>query len=172
MTGFGSLLNAIVLPTCGCCRPCIGLGRSFLAKQSRCRWCPCFWWLGYRDCPEPYVLHLFDLGPVAMKQREFGALARMELASHLHSLILEKSVWAAAVAIFSVYVVNKAGGLIHRLDSYAPRAEAEKTSSHPLDLLLKLHDERVLAAFGQHDTIWVGHSVGHQWRGREWQVHG
>uniref|UniRef100_A0A8C0YUY5 Trafficking protein particle complex subunit n=2 Tax=Canis lupus familiaris TaxID=9615 RepID=A0A8C0YUY5_CANLF len=51
------------------------------------------------------------------------------------------------MAIFSVYVVSKAGGLIHRLDSYAPRAEAEKTSSHPLDLLLKLHDERVLAAF-------------------------
>uniref|UniRef100_A0A8C0RM12 Trafficking protein particle complex subunit n=1 Tax=Canis lupus familiaris TaxID=9615 RepID=A0A8C0RM12_CANLF len=60
------------------------------------------------------------------------------------------------MAIFSVYVVSKAGGLIHRLDSYAPRAEAEKTSSHPLDLLLKLHDERVLAAFGQHDSIRVG----------------
>ncbi|XP_041613194.1 trafficking protein particle complex subunit 4-like isoform X4 [Vulpes lagopus] len=59
------------------------------------------------------------------------------------------------MAIFSVYVVNKAGGLIHWLDSYAPRAEAEKTSSHPLDLLLKLHDERVLAAFGQHDSIWT-----------------
>ncbi|XP_041613193.1 trafficking protein particle complex subunit 4-like isoform X3 [Vulpes lagopus] len=71
------------------------------------------------------------------------------------------------MAIFSVYVVNKAGGLIHWLDSYAPRAEAEKTSSHPLDLLLKLHDERVLAAFGQHDSIWVGHSGGHQWHGRE-----
>uniref|UniRef100_A0A2K6SFR4 Trafficking protein particle complex subunit n=1 Tax=Saimiri boliviensis boliviensis TaxID=39432 RepID=A0A2K6SFR4_SAIBB len=45
------------------------------------------------------------------------------------------------MAIFSVYVVNKAGGLIYQLDSYAPRAEAEKTFSYPLDLLLKLHDE-------------------------------
>lgn len=60
---------------------------------------------------------------------------------------------AAAMAIFSVYVVNKAGGLIYQLDSYAPRAEAEKTFSYPLDLLLKLHDERVLVAFGQRDGI-------------------
>ncbi|KAI2563147.1 TRAPPC4 isoform 9 [Pan troglodytes] len=57
------------------------------------------------------------------------------------------------MAIFSVYVVNKAGGLIYQLDSYAPRAEAEKTFSYPLDLLLKLHDERVLVAFGQRDGI-------------------
>lgn len=60
---------------------------------------------------------------------------------------------AAAMAIFSVYVVNKAGGLIYQHDSYAPRAEAEKTFSYPLDLLLKLHDERVLVAFGQRDGI-------------------
>lgn len=69
------------------------------------------------------------------------------------------AVAAAAMAIFSVYVVNKAGGLIYQLDSYAPRAEAEKTFSYPLDLLLKLHDERVLVAFGQRDGIRVGHAV-------------
>ncbi|XP_037063459.1 trafficking protein particle complex subunit 4 isoform X1 [Peromyscus leucopus] len=57
------------------------------------------------------------------------------------------------MAIFSVYVVNKAGGLIYQWDSYSPRAEAEKTFSYPLDLLLKLHDERVLVAFGQRDGI-------------------
>lgn len=65
------------------------------------------------------------------------------------------------MAIFSVYVVNKAGGLIYQWDSYSPRAEAEKTFSYPLDLLLKLHDERVLVAFGQRDGIrgglgWAG----------------
>ncbi|KAM5246714.1 trafficking protein particle complex subunit 4 isoform 3-T3 [Ctenodactylus gundi] len=63
------------------------------------------------------------------------------------------------MAIFSVYVVNKAGGLIYQLDSYAPRSEAEKTFSYPLDLLLKLHDDRVLVAFGQRDGIRVGHAV-------------
>lgn len=64
------------------------------------------------------------------------------------------------MAIFSVYVVNKAGGLIYQLDSYAPRAEAEKTFSYPLDLLLKLHDERVLVAFGQRDGIRGGRGRG------------
>ncbi|XP_074832893.1 trafficking protein particle complex subunit 4 isoform X2 [Carettochelys insculpta] len=57
------------------------------------------------------------------------------------------------MAIFSVYVVNKAGGLIYQLDHYAPRSEAEKTFSFPLDLVLKLHDERVVVAFGQRDNI-------------------
>jgi hypothetical protein len=64
------------------------------------------------------------------------------------------------MAIFSVYVVNKAGGLIYQFDSYAPRAEAEKTFSYPLDLLLKLHDERVLVAFGQRDGIRGGLGAG------------
>lgn len=69
----------------------------------------------------------------------------------------------AAMAIFSVYVVNKAGGLIYQLDSYAPRAEAEKTFSYPLDLLLKLHDERVLVAFGQRDGIRGGRGSEEGW---------
>ncbi|XP_075437604.1 LOW QUALITY PROTEIN: trafficking protein particle complex subunit 4 [Ascaphus truei] len=63
------------------------------------------------------------------------------------------------MAIFSVYVVNKAGGLVYQLDSHSPRPEAEKTFSFPLDLVLKLHDERVLVSFGQRDGIRVGHAV-------------
>ncbi|XP_063167027.1 trafficking protein particle complex subunit 4 [Candoia aspera] len=63
------------------------------------------------------------------------------------------------MAIFSVFIVNKAGGLIYQLDHYAPRAEAEKTFSFPLDLVLRAHDERVLVAFGQRDGIRVGHAV-------------
>uniref|UniRef100_A0A7M4EH01 Trafficking protein particle complex subunit n=1 Tax=Crocodylus porosus TaxID=8502 RepID=A0A7M4EH01_CROPO len=63
------------------------------------------------------------------------------------------------MAIFSVYVVNKAGGLVYQLDHYAPRAEAEKTFGFPLDLALKVHDERVVVAFGQRDGIRVGHAV-------------
>lgn len=57
------------------------------------------------------------------------------------------------MAIFSVYVVNKAGGLIYQLDHYAPRSESEKTFSFPLELVLRPHDERVLVAFGQRDGI-------------------
>uniref|UniRef100_A0A8D2JQ15 Trafficking protein particle complex subunit n=1 Tax=Sciurus vulgaris TaxID=55149 RepID=A0A8D2JQ15_SCIVU len=63
------------------------------------------------------------------------------------------------MSVFSVYVVNEAGGLIYQLDSYAPRAEAEKMFSYLLDLLLKLRDECVLVAFGQCDGIHVGHAV-------------
>uniref|UniRef100_A0A674E003 Trafficking protein particle complex subunit n=1 Tax=Salmo trutta TaxID=8032 RepID=A0A674E003_SALTR len=57
------------------------------------------------------------------------------------------------MAIFSVYVVNKAGGLIYQYDNYVPRAEAEKTFSYPLDLVLKIHDEKVVVSFGQRDGI-------------------
>ncbi|KFM00656.1 Trafficking protein particle complex subunit 4 [Aptenodytes forsteri] len=60
------------------------------------------------------------------------------------------------MAIFSVYVVNKAGGLIYQLDHYAPRADTEKTFSFPLDLVLRPHDERVVVAFGQRDGIPIG----------------
>ncbi|XP_071396239.1 trafficking protein particle complex subunit 4 isoform X4 [Centroberyx affinis] len=63
------------------------------------------------------------------------------------------------MAIFSVYVVNKAGGLIYQYDNYVPRAEAEKTFSYPLDLVLKIHDEKVVVSFGQRDGIRVGHAV-------------
>ncbi|XP_029571353.1 trafficking protein particle complex subunit 4-like [Salmo trutta] len=63
------------------------------------------------------------------------------------------------MAIFSVYVVNKAGGLIYQYDNYVPRAEAEKTFSYPLDLVLKIHDEKVVVSFGQRDGIRVGHAL-------------
>ncbi|XP_068098906.1 trafficking protein particle complex subunit 4 [Hyperolius riggenbachi] len=63
------------------------------------------------------------------------------------------------MAIFSVYVVNKAGGLIYQLDNQNPRAETEKTFSFPMDFVLKVHDERVQISFGQRDGIRVGHAV-------------
>uniref|UniRef100_A0A669BW37 Trafficking protein particle complex subunit n=3 Tax=Pseudocrenilabrinae TaxID=318546 RepID=A0A669BW37_ORENI len=57
------------------------------------------------------------------------------------------------MVIYSVYVVNKAGGLIYQYDNYVPRAEVEKTFSYPLDLVLKHHDEKVVVSFGQRDGI-------------------
>lgn len=57
------------------------------------------------------------------------------------------------MAIFSVYVVNKAGGLIYQYDNHVPRTEVEKTFSFPLDLVLKIHDEKVVVSFGQRDGI-------------------
>lgn len=57
------------------------------------------------------------------------------------------------MVIFSVYVVNKAGGLIYQYDNYVPRSEVEKTFSYPLDVVLKHHDEKVIVSFGQRDGI-------------------
>ncbi len=57
------------------------------------------------------------------------------------------------MTIFSVYIVNRAGGLIYQLDHSQPRTEVEKTFSYPLELTLKIYDERVVVAFGQRDGI-------------------
>lgn len=57
------------------------------------------------------------------------------------------------MTIFSVYIVNRAGGLIFQLDHSQPRTEVEKTFSYPLELTLKIYDERVVVAFGQRDGI-------------------
>ncbi|XP_059812758.1 trafficking protein particle complex subunit 4 [Mobula hypostoma] len=63
------------------------------------------------------------------------------------------------MVVFSVYVVNKAGGLIYQYDNYSPRTDVEKTFSYPLDMVLKVYDERVVVSFGQRDGIKVGYAV-------------
>ena len=55
--------------------------------------------------------------------------------------------------IFSVYIINRAGGLIYQMDHHQPKTEVEKTFSFPLELQLKIVDERVVVAFGQRDGI-------------------
>lgn len=80
------------------------------------------------------------------------------------------------MTIFSVYIVNRAGGLIFQLDHSQPRTEVEKTFSYPLELTLKIYDERVVVAFGQRDGIKVGHTVlginGEVVRGRQLEASG
>lgn len=67
--------------------------------------------------------------------------------------VLSDGLDVVKMVIFSVYVVNKAGGLIYQYDNFVPKAEVEKTFSHPLDLVLKHHDEKVVVSFGQRDGI-------------------
>ena len=58
------------------------------------------------------------------------------------------------MTIYSVYVINRAGGLIYHLDYNLPKIEVEKTFSFPLkNLFLKVYDEKVVVAFGQQDGI-------------------
>jgi len=57
------------------------------------------------------------------------------------------------MTIYSVYIINKGGGLIYQYDNNVPKIEVEKTFSYPLELTLKIHDEKVVVAFGQRDGI-------------------
>lgn len=57
------------------------------------------------------------------------------------------------MAIFGVYIINRAGGLIYQYDQNMPRVEVEKTFSYPLELVLKIYDEKVVVAFGQRDGV-------------------
>ena len=57
------------------------------------------------------------------------------------------------MAIYGLYVINKAGGLIYQVDHTSPRVEVEKTFSYPLELTLKIYDEKITVAFGQRDGI-------------------
>ncbi|ESO01640.1 hypothetical protein HELRODRAFT_157204 [Helobdella robusta] len=63
------------------------------------------------------------------------------------------------MAIFSIWIISRAGGLIYQHDYNLPKVEVEKTFSYPLDLVLKVYDEKVVVAFGQRDGIKVGHTV-------------
>ena len=57
------------------------------------------------------------------------------------------------MAIYGVYIINRAGGLIYHYDHSVPRVETEKTFSYPLELQLKVFDDKVVVAFGQRDGV-------------------
>lgn len=57
------------------------------------------------------------------------------------------------MTIYSVYIINKAGGLIYQHDHSVPRLEIEKTFSYPLEITLKVFDEKIVVAFGERDGI-------------------
>ncbi|XP_041370069.1 trafficking protein particle complex subunit 4-like [Gigantopelta aegis] len=63
------------------------------------------------------------------------------------------------MAIFTIYIINKAGSLIFHYDHQKTRPEMEKTFSYPLELILKVFDDRIVVAFGERDGIKVGHTV-------------
>ena len=56
-------------------------------------------------------------------------------------------------AVYSIYIVNKAGSLIYHYDYYNAKPEVERTFGHPLDLILKEVDEKLVVAFGERDGI-------------------
>jgi hypothetical protein len=56
------------------------------------------------------------------------------------------------MAIQSVFILNKAGGLIYHTDSHNTKNDVEKTFSYPLDIGLK-EDDKLTVIFGERDGI-------------------
>ncbi|KFM70104.1 Trafficking protein particle complex subunit 4, partial [Stegodyphus mimosarum] len=52
------------------------------------------------------------------------------------------------MAVVSVYIVSKAGGMIYQYDHNAVPIECEKTFSYPLDLVLENVNNRTVVTFG------------------------
>ncbi|XP_039251526.1 trafficking protein particle complex subunit 4-like [Styela clava] len=63
------------------------------------------------------------------------------------------------MTIYSVFVINKAGGLIFQYDHHKPVIEMEKTFGFPLELKLEEQSEGITVIFGQRDGIRVGHII-------------
>ncbi|XP_067928391.1 trafficking protein particle complex subunit 4-like [Watersipora subatra] len=61
------------------------------------------------------------------------------------------------MAVYSVYVVSRGGSLIYDKDYNVPKTDVEKTFSFPLDITLKVFDEKLAVDFGARDGIKVGH---------------
>ena len=53
------------------------------------------------------------------------------------------------MGIISVYVVNKAGGLIFSHDQPSPNADVEATFSYPLGMVLEEVDRNIVVKFGE-----------------------
>ena len=57
------------------------------------------------------------------------------------------------MAIYSIMIISRAGGLIYQHDCNTPKVEVEKTFSYPLEFVLKVYDDKVVVAFGQRDGV-------------------
>ena len=52
-----------------------------------------------------------------------------------------------------MFVVNRAGSLIYVKDHLTPRTDVEQTFSYPLDIVLKVFDDKLVVDFGARDNI-------------------
>jgi len=63
------------------------------------------------------------------------------------------------MAIHSIYILSKSGGLIYQHDHNAPKVEVDKVFSYPLDIQLAEQNKRIVVVFGQKDGINVGNTL-------------
>ena len=57
------------------------------------------------------------------------------------------------MVVYSVYIVSRGGSLIYDLDYFVPKTDVEKTFSYPLEIVLKVFDEKLTVDFGARDGI-------------------
>lgn len=63
------------------------------------------------------------------------------------------------MAIYSIYILSKSGGLIFQYDHTVSKTENERTWNYPLDIQLAEQNKRIVVAFGQKDGIQPGHTL-------------
>lgn len=63
------------------------------------------------------------------------------------------------MAIHSIYILSKSGGLIYQHDHNAPKVEIDRVFNHPLDIQLAEQNKRIVVVFGQKDGINVGNTL-------------
>lgn len=63
------------------------------------------------------------------------------------------------MSIYSVYIINKAGGLVYQKEHANVETEIERTLKYPLGLIFKEVDDRLVVEFGEKEDIKVGHSL-------------
>ena len=61
--------------------------------------------------------------------------------------------------VYSVYIINKSGGLIYQKEHLIHENEVERTFKYPLGIQFKEMNERLMVAFGEKDGVKVGHSL-------------
>ena len=63
------------------------------------------------------------------------------------------------MAIHSIYILSKSGGLIYQHDHNAPKSEIDRVFNYPLDIQLADQNKRIVVVFGQKEGINVGNTL-------------
>ena len=61
--------------------------------------------------------------------------------------------------LYSVYIINKAGGLVYQRDHSTSETEISRQCNFPFGFILKEIDDKLVVAFGEKNGIKVGHCL-------------
>ena len=63
------------------------------------------------------------------------------------------------MAIHSIYILSKSGGLIYQHDHNTAKIEVEKVFNYPLDIQLADQNKRIVVTFGEQEGIHMGNTL-------------